>query len=182
MSLPDVQTPAAPPPVAPAPAGRGYGEELVLVALVLLSGIGVVVNDYAEPRTAFRYWLWMAPVFGIVSIFAAWSRANRRNEPVAAIVPTQVVHWLGVVGAVMLIYVLQVYGRMTSEAAGSAVLVVLALAAFLAGVYSDWRLSVLGLVLGAAVIGFAYVERVALVVVPLLVLALIGLVLYIRRQ
>ena len=71
---------------------------------------------------------------------------------------------------------------MASEAAGSAVLVVLALATFLAGVYSDWRLSVLGIVLGVTVIGFAYVERVALVAVPLFLLALIGLVLYIRRQ
>lgn len=165
----------------PARAGRGYGEELVLVALVVLSAVGVMVNDYAQPATAFRYWLWMAPIFGVVSIFAAWSRAHRRGEPVAAIVPTQVVHWLGVVGAVLLIYALQVYGRMTNESAGSAVLVVLALAAFLAGVYSDWRLSVLGLVLGATVIGFAYVERVALVAVPILALALIGLVLYIRR-
>jgi hypothetical protein len=34
------------------------------------------------------------------------------------ILPTQIVHWLGVVGAVLLIYVLQIYGRMTSEAAG----------------------------------------------------------------
>jgi len=174
MTTPGLETPAA-------PAGRGYGEEIVLVTLVLLSGIGVVINDYAASSTAFRYWLWMAPAFGLVSIFAAWSRAQRRGEPVGAIVPTQVVHWLGVVGAVLLIYVLQNYGRMTSEAAGSAVLVVLALAAFLAGVYSDWRLSVLGMVLGVTVLGIAYVERVALVVVPLLVLALIGLVLYIRR-
>ena len=95
--------------------------------------------------------------------------------------PTQVVHWLGVVGAVLLIYVLQIYGRMTNEAAGSAVLVVLALATFLAGVYTDWRLSVLGVVLGVAVIGFAYVERAALVVISILLLALVGLVLYMRK-
>jgi hypothetical protein len=164
-----------------APPRRGHVEEIVLVVLVLLSGAGVIVNDYASAQVAFRVWLWMAPIFGLVSIWAAWSRAQRRGEPVGRIVPTQIVHWLGVVGAVLLIYVLQRYGRMTNEGAGSAVLVVLALAAFLAGVYSDWRLSVLGIVLGGAVVGFAYVERVALVIVPILLVAVIGLVLYMRR-
>lgn len=168
------------PPAAEAPK-RTPVEEIVLVLLVVLSGVGIIVNDYGSPATAFRTWLWMTPVFGVVSTWAAWSRAQRRGNPVAAIVPTQIVHWLGVVGAVLLIYVLQIYGRMTNEAAGSAVLVVLALATFLAGVYTDWRLAVLGLILGGAVIGFAYVETVALVVVPILLFALIGLVIYIRR-
>jgi hypothetical protein len=166
---------------APAPAKRAPVEEIVLVILVLLSGIGVIVNDYGSAQTAFRIWLWLTPIFGIVSTIAAWGAAQRRGEPVGAILPTQIVHWLGVVGAVMLIYVLQIYGRMTSEAAGSAVLVVLALSAFLAGVHTDWRLSILGIVLGVAVVGFAYVERVALVIVPVLVLALVGLFLYMRR-
>ena len=174
MTLPAEQS-------APAPAKRAPVEEIVLVILVLLSGIGVIVNDYGSAQTAFRIWLWLTPIFGIVSTIAAWGAAQRRGEPVGAILPTQIVHWLGVVGAVMLIYVLQVYGRMTSEAAGSAVLVVLALSAFLAGVHTDWRLSILGIVLGIAVVGFAYVERVALVIVPVLVLALVGLFLYMRR-
>jgi hypothetical protein len=163
------------------PPKRGHAEEIVLVLLVLLSGVGVIVNDYGSKETAFRLWLWMTPVFGIISTWAAWSRAQRRGEPVGTIVPVQIVHWLGVVGAVLLIYVLQIYGRMTAEGAGSAVLVVLALAAFLAGVHTDWRLSVLGVVLGVAVIGFAYVERAALVVVPILLLALVGLIFYMRR-
>jgi hypothetical protein len=163
------------------PPKRGHVEEIVLVLLVLLSGVGVIVNDYGSKETAFRLWLWMTPVFGVISTWAAWSRAQRRGEPVATIVPVQIVHWLGVVGAVLLIYVLQIYGRMTAEGAGSAVLVVLALAAFLAGVHTDWRLSVLGVVLGVAVIGFAYVERAALVVVPILLVALVGLIFYMRR-
>jgi hypothetical protein len=175
--------PTGPDPAASAitPPKRGHVEEIVLGLLVLLSGVGVIVNDYGSPSTAFRFWLWMAPIFGVVSVGAAWSRARRRGEPVGRIVPTQALHWLGVVGAVMLIYQLQHYQRMPAEAAGPAVLVVLALAAFLAGLYSDWRLSALGIVLGAAVIGFTFLERAALVIVPLLLFALIALVVYIRR-
>ena len=163
-----------------APASRSHIEEIVLVLLLILSGIGVIMAD-RWPEQAFRYWLWVTPAFGLVSTVAAWGRAQRRGDPVGRIVPTQAAHWLGTVGCVWLIYALLVYGRMNNEAAGSATLVVLALSAFLAGVYSDWRLSVLGLVLGVASVGFAYVESVALIVVPLLAVALIGLVLYIRR-
>jgi len=182
MTLPtDTAPPMADvPAAAPPPARRLPVEELVLLLLLVLSGVGVVVADYS-PERAFRYWLWMAPVFGIVSTLAAWGRAQRRGEPVGRIVPTQIVHWLGVVGAVWLIYALLVFGRMTNEAAGSATLIVLALSAFLAGVYADWRLSVLGIILGLASVGFAYVESVALIIVPLLGIALIALVLYIRR-
>jgi hypothetical protein len=175
--MPDFETPL--PPTAPA-ARRRHIEESVLVLLLIISGVGVVIAD-RWPERAFRFWLWVTPVYGIVSTAAAWSRAHRRGEPVATIVPTQVVHWLGAIGCVWLIYVLLVFGRMNNEAAGSATLVVLALAAFLAGVYSDWRISVLGIVLGLASVGFAYVESVALIVVPLLAVALIGLLIYIRR-
>jgi hypothetical protein len=170
------------PPAAPAPAvvSRSHIEEIVLVLLLILSGVGVTMAD-RWPERAYRYWLWVTPVFGIVSTFAAWGRARRHGAPVGTILPTQLAHWLGAVACVWLIDVLLIYGRMTNEAAGSATLVVLALSSFLAGVYADWRMSVLGIVLGVASIGFAYVESVALIVVPLLAIALIGLVLYIRR-
>ena len=177
MTTPGYESAPSPPP---APARRVPVEEIVLVLLLILSGAGVIMAD-RWPERAFRYWLWMTPIFGIVSTIAAWGRAQRRGESVAAIVPTQIVHWLGAVGCVWLIYALLVFGRMTNEAAGSATLIVLALASFLAGVYADWRLSVLGIVLGIASVGFAYVESVALIIVPLLAVALIILVLYIRR-
>ncbi|MGD9763800.1 MAG: hypothetical protein AB7V27_08820 [Candidatus Binatia bacterium] len=176
--LPPTYEPAAPPP---ARSRRVPMEELVLVLLVVLSGIGVALTDYSPPL-AFRYWLWMAPVFGVVSAIAAWSRAQRRGEPVGRILPTQVLHWLAVIGAVYLIYLLHSTGRMTNEAAGSAVLIVLALAAFLAGIYADWRLSVLGLVLGVAAAAFAVLEQVVwIVVMPALVIGIVVLVVYMRR-
>lgn len=151
------------------------------MVLVVLSGVGVAINNYS-PATAFRYWLWMAPVFGVVSTVAAWSRAQRHGQPIGRIVPTQVLHWLGVVAAVYLIYLLHSTGRMANEAAGSAVLIVLALAAFLAGIYADWRLSVLGVVLGVAAAAFAVLEQIVwLVVLPAMVIGLVALALYMRR-
>jgi len=127
---------------------RRHVEEVVLILLVALSGLGVAINDYS-PQSAFRYWLWMAP---------------------------------GVVGAVYLIYLLQRTGRMTNEAAGLGALITVALSTFLAGAHSDWRLMVVGVVLGVTVVGFAILEQLIwIVVLPLLVIIIIAMVLYMRR-
>ncbi|MGH7790341.1 MAG: hypothetical protein ACRERC_25960 [Candidatus Binatia bacterium] len=180
MTMPVPNT-AAPPPASASPSRRPI-EEIVLVVLVLLSGIGVAINDY-NPASAFRYWLWMTPLFGIISIVAAWSRARRRDEAVSRVLQTQVMHWVGVVGAVYLVYLLQSTGRMENEAAGLAALIVLALASFLAGVHGDWRLSLVGVVLAVTVVGFAILEQIIwVVVIPVFVIGVIALVVYMRTR
>lgn len=180
MPAHEVVTPPPPPP--PPGTFRRHIEEFILIGLVVLSAIGVAVND-ASPQSAFRYWLWMAPTFGITSIAAAWWRAQRNNESVALAVQRQLLHWIGVIGAVYLIYLLQSTGRMENEAAGLAALIVIALASFLAGVHSDWRLLVLGAVLGLTVVGFAVLEQIIwIVVIPALLILIIGLIVYMRSR
>jgi hypothetical protein len=171
------------PPVAPAASTSRYHlEEIVLLLLVLLSGLGVAISD-SSPQKAFRYWLWMAPAFGIVSTVAAWSRASRRGAPVGRIVPIQLAHWLGVVAAMYLVYLLLATGRLTNEAAGSSTLVVLALGSFLAGVYGDWRMALLGVALGATAVGFAILEQfVWVIALPALAIGVIALIIYMRRR
>ena len=73
---------------------------------------------------------------------------------------------------------------MENEAAGLTALVVIALASFLAGVHSDWRLMVLGVVLGITVVGFAILETIFiwLVVAAIAALAIAGIVFYLRRS
>jgi len=179
MSTPAPEVTAPPPSTG---ISRHHVEEFILIALVVLSAIGVAINDYS-PKSAFRYWLWMAPTFGVTSIAAAWWRAQRRGDSVATAVQRQMLHWAGVVCAVYLIYLLQSTGRMENEAAGLAALIVIALASFLAGVHSDWRLIVLGLVLGVTVVGFAVLEQIIWVVaLPSLLILLISVVWYIRAR
>ena len=183
MSTPGLES-MAPPPSTPAERSslRRHIEEGVLVLLVLLCALGVAINDYS-PKSAFTYWLWMTPTFGIVSVFAAWLRANRRSESVPLAVQRQVLHWLGVAGAVFLVYKLQSTGRMTNEAAGLTAVTVLGLAAFLAGVYSDSRLILVGIVLGFTVFAFALLEQyfIWVVVLPAMLLIIVGIIVYARR-
>ena len=167
------------PPIAHSTVRR-HIEEFVLIVLVVLSGIGVAINDYS-PQSALRYWLWMAPTFGVVSIVAAWWRAARRDESVVVALQRQVLHWAAAVGAVYLIYLLQSTGRMANEAAGLAALIVIALSAFLAGVHTDWRLMVLGGILALTALGFAVLEQIIwIVALPAMVIIVIVAAMYIR--
>ena len=163
------------------PSVRRHIEELVLILLVLLSGLGVAINDLS-PKSAFGYWMWMAPTFGVISVGAAWYRAARSSASIPAAVWRQVLHWAGVIGAVYLVYLLQRTGRLANEAAGDAALILIGLAAFLAGVHSDWRLMVLGVVLGITVVGIAVVEQIIWVVVlPLMAIGVVILLWYVRK-
>jgi hypothetical protein len=180
----DAETIAPSTPASPAPTHslRRHVEELVLILLVLLSGLGVAINDYS-PESAFRYWIWMAPTFGVISVVAAWWRAALRGERIGVAVQRQALHWVGVIGAVYLIHLLQTTGRMTNEAAGLAALLIIALGSFLAGVHSDWRLMVIGCVLGVTVVGFAILERIIwLVVLPLMGIIIVAAIVYVRRM
>ena len=164
------------------PSVRRHIEELVLILLVLLSGLGVAINDLS-PKSAFGYWMWMAPTFGVISVGAAWYRAARSSASIPAAVWRQVLHWAGVIGAVYLVYLLQRTGRLANEAAGDAALILIGLAAFLAGVHSDWRLMVIGGVLAITLVGFAILEQIIwFVVLPLMAIMIIAVVLYARRM
>jgi hypothetical protein len=157
-------------------------DEIVLLALALLAGIGVAVNDYSS-SAGFKYWMAMAPVFGLVSVLAAWARAGRRRDPILPVIRTQVLHWLGATGAVGLVYLLQTTGRMQNEAAGLTALVVLALACFTSGVHSDWRMLLLGCVLGLVAMGFAVLEEILwLLLLPALVVGTVAALIALRRR
>lgn len=157
MSAPEVGAPPAAPQESQ--PGRSFrAEELVLVALVLLSGLGIAVSD-ASREYGYRYWLAMVPVFGALSALAAGSEARRRGGAVASAVGKEVLHWSGLAVAVYLIYLLQASGRMTDEAAGPVALLALALTSYLAGIRANWRFCVVGAILACAVAATALVEE-----------------------
>lgn len=155
-------TAADPNPTTPAPAsatppptrGGPAVSEIVLIALVVLSAIGVAVSQVSPPK-AFRYWLVMVPIFGGVSLFSSWSGARESGMTAWAVLRGQVLHWVGLAVAVCLIFLLEANGRLGEADAGIVTLLTLALATFLAGVHFDWRYCIVGGLLAAAVVALA---------------------------
>ena len=144
------------PSPTPAPASsRGPAvQELVLLALLVLSTVGVAISQLS-PEKAFRYWIVMVPIFGAVSLFSGWSSARAGGMTASGVVRRQILHWAALAVAVCLVFLLQATGRMGEADAGTVTLLSLALATFLAGVHFDWRYCVVGALLAAAVAAIA---------------------------
>ncbi|NIP23192.1 MAG: hypothetical protein GWO38_05050, partial [Phycisphaerae bacterium] len=111
----------------------------------------------------------------LTSLYIGWSKARRRGEGISRIIWVQLLHWAGLLAAIGLIYLLYYKtGRIDNNQLALLTLLSLALATFLAGVHFEWRFMVVGIILGAAVAGAAFVEQVLwMIVIP--IVALVGL-------
>jgi DNA segregation ATPase FtsK/SpoIIIE-like protein len=147
-----------------------------------LSAIGIGVTNF-KPAGSFWYWASMAPVFAAVSIYMGWSKARRRGEGMSRIIRVQVLHWIGLLAALVLIYFLfKRTGRIDYNQLALISLLALALTTFLAGVHFDWRFMVVGIVLGACVAGAAFVEQVVWMIVIPIVVAIVLIVFWWKRS
>jgi hypothetical protein len=146
------------PTASSTPAAGPAVQELVLLALLAFSTIGVAISQ-VSPANAFRYWMVMVPVFGAVSLFSGWSSARAGGMTAGGVVRRQILHWAGLAVAVCLVFLLQKTGRMGEADAGTVTLLSLSLATFLAGVHFDWRYCVVGALLAAAVAAIAVLSN-----------------------
>ena len=132
--------------------------EIVLTSLIILSIIGIAITDFS-PNTSHRYWFAMVPVFAVACLVLEWSRARYKGLKWYIILQTQILHWVGVLVAMRLIYMLLHAGRLDNENTGLIILLSLALATFLAGIHLGWRLCVLGIFLAVALVAATYLEE-----------------------
>jgi hypothetical protein len=150
--------------------------EIILSVLILLSIIGIGITDFS-PEDSHRYWFAMVPIFAGACLILEWSRARGKGQKWTTIVRTQLLLWLGLLLAVRLTYLLLQTGRLDNENTGLVILLLLALTTFFAGIHLGWRLFIVGIFLGVALIGAAYLEEfvwmfliIAIVVVAIFLL------------
>lgn len=174
-------TPSAAPQESAILTRRIHQGEALVVILVLLAGGGIGVTTFS-PQRGFHYWLAMVPLFGGVAAYLAYERARARGESPAGPLRAQLFHWIGLLGAFQLVFLMKNAGQLEYDALGLVALTVLALTTFLAGVHTDWRLCLVGVLLGAVAAAGAYVQQFAWAVgIPaLLLLGVLGFV-WIRR-
>lgn len=180
MSTPSSSSPPAP-KQGPSLSRRIHQGELLVVVLILLAGAGIGVTTFS-PQRGFHYWLAMVPLFGGASAFLAYEHARARGESPARPLRRQLLHWIGLLGAFELVFLLKSAGQLEYDALGLVALTVLALTTFLAGIHTDWRLCLVGVLLGAVAAAGAFVQQFAWAVgIPaLLLVGVLGFV-WMRR-
>ena len=121
----------------------------IVVAMILLALIGVGLTT-ADAALAYRYWVILVPIYGLLSVVGACFL--EQDGPKWRMIARQVVHWAGVTAAVALDFSLSEPAGDSQNVAGLSALLLLALGSFLAGLYFDRRFMVVGLLLGLAAV------------------------------
>jgi hypothetical protein len=152
---------AHPQPPAPPWPHPWWLRDLPFAVLLVLTLSGVLYMSFAH-RPMIGYWEVLAPVIGLVCIISGWPQAQDKAARIR-LVWTQVLHWLAFLAAMNLLLLGAGQSMLTPDAAGLAVLTLLALGTFVAGVHlQTWQICLLGALMGISVPAIAWIQRSSL--------------------
>ena len=152
--------------------------ELPFSIVLILTLLGVAYSSLLR-RPIMGYWELLAPVIGLVCVGSGWSRANERSARIQ-LIGTQALHWAAFLLVMNMILLPGVQAILNSNATGLAVLMLLALGTFTAGVHIvSWQICLLGVIMALCVPAAAWIEASALIVALISMAALaIGVVIW----
>jgi hypothetical protein len=119
--------------------------------MVLLALLGVALSS-ASNSVAPVYWVSLVPVYGLLCLGIAWTRARQAEQAVRPEVMRQLLHWLGIGVALALDFLVRGTEVETGKAAGLNALLLLALGCYLAGVHLEWVFAIVGVLLSLALV------------------------------
>lgn len=147
-------------------------KELPYVVVLGLTVLGVAYTSVShQPLTG--YWEFLAVTMGVVCVTTGWLHIADRQAQFR-MVWTQVLHWLAFLVAMNIVLLPGVQRLLTSTATGLALLMLLALGTFVAGVHVSWQICVLGVAMALFVPAIAWLTQSALFLV-LAAAALVGI-------
>jgi hypothetical protein len=157
--------------------------ELPYAVVFALAIFGIAYNSYSK-QSIVGYWQFLALVICLVCIGSGWPHAHDKKAQLR-LVWTQALHWLAFLVAMNVVLLPGVQRMMNADATSLAILTLLALGTFTAGVHIlAWQICLVGVVMAAGVPASAWLERSALLLsIGALAVVGIGLAfwLYIRR-
>ena len=157
--------------------------DLPYAAMLALAVGGIVLSGF-RGLTTYYYWMALAPVYGFACILSGWRKVDQTAEHVRLVV-TQALHWLAFLAAMSLMFMPEVRGVVNDNAMSLALLILLALGTFVAGVHARvWRICLVGAFLAIAVPVVAWVQDSAmfLLVASILVIVVAAAFLWLWRR
>lgn len=147
--------------------------ELPYGVVLILTIIGVAYASYSK-KPIMGYWELLAPLIALVCVGAGWRRAHDKSARLR-LIWTQALHWFAFLLVMTMMLLSDVQRVLSAGATGLAILTLLALGTFTAGVHVlSWQVCLLGLVMALGVPAIAWIEQSALILV-LVVLAAVGI-------
>ena len=151
---------------------RLWLSELPYGIVLVLTLVGIAYTSLTR-RPIALYWELLVPIVALVCVGAGWHAAPD-NKARVKLVATQGAHWLAFLVAMNLVFLPSVQNMLNADATGLAILLLLALGTFIAGVHMpSWKMCALGLVMACFVPAIAWLEAATLIVLFVVVVVLV---------
>ena len=139
---------------------RLWVRKLPYIAVLALTILGVAYTSVSQ-QPLIGYWEFLAVAIGLVCVTTGWLHIH---DPKARfrMVWTQALHWLAFLIAMNIVLLPNVQRMLNAPATGLALLMLLALGTFVAGVHVSWHICVLGIIMALCVPGIAWLAESAL--------------------
>jgi hypothetical protein len=150
--------------------------------MIVLSFTGLIVTEIKQDG-AWYYWRGLCIVFALLSISLHLFLRAKESVSYFGTIWQEVFHWLGLLFSVAIISVMVEVGIIGRFVSSIAVLLLLALTTFLAGIYMDITFVFVGVFLGLFALGLAIVSIYLYpIVIPLTVIGVFILWLFLKRK
>jgi hypothetical protein len=151
--------------------------DVLFIGMLSLTLVGVVL------RLPVVYWIILTPIFGVISIAEGWSQFASRSGRVWLACSVAAI-WSAVLMCIYLLYSSSVQGVLNANSSSLAMMTVIALGTFVAGVQARvWQICGVGALLFLAVPGVGWLDQspLLLAAVASAILLLGGLVWWIKQ-
>lgn len=148
--------------------------------VLLLAVLGVAYTSIAH-QPLYGYWEFLALAIGIACVLIGWRKTDSRQERLE-IARTQALHWAAFLVAMNILLWPSVNNFLNAPATGLALLLLLALGTFTAGIQMSVEMAFLGVALAVTVPAIAWFKQSALFLVLIaLAIAAIGVTFWTRQ-
>ncbi len=147
---------------------RWLSLRLPYLVVLILAILGVAYTSMSG-RPLYGYWEFLGFAIGLACIAIGWRQTTDRSARKQLII-TQALHWMAFLIAMSILLLPSVNNFLNGPATGLALMLLLALGTFVAGIHVSADIAVLGIVLALTVPAVAWLKQSALLLV------LIGLV------
>jgi len=146
--------------LSPSRVARFWLKQVPYLIALVLTILGVAYTSVSR-QPVIGYWQFMAVAMGVVCI-GTGSLHTMSGPARFRMVWTQVLHWLAFSVAMLIVQLPEVQRMVSTNATGLALLMLLALGTFVAGVHVSWQICVLGIAMALFVPAIAWLQQSAL--------------------
>lgn len=138
-------------------AGRDDTPRAIWYLWAAIGGVGFALIDF-RPQSVGLFWAIAAPLGFLASMWLGWRHARALGQESRREGRTHMLHWGGMGGAIALVVFFAARGHLTGEEIAQAILLVVALGYFLAGVHLAGPLLWVGLLLAGSFVAVEFVD------------------------